>query len=140
MNLVTHLTHVNIQTFEFLVPSFCLTFRFFFDRASLTQSLSIVLETEYEHHKKDMTKTEKCLSDQMSSSPSAFQIIEEVNGMEATKSCCQKLSILLILFLTSLVPTNLPTFLDIYSDISLGLIYYEHKENIRKMIPLVIFL
>ena len=85
------------------------------NREALSESLPVVLKKEYGCHRRDIGKTELCLSSQLESSASAAEIIKELQELEP-KSCCAIFKIWAILFLTSLTPNiGLCTF-DILSD------------------------
>ena len=73
------------------------------NRESLSESLPLVLKREYGCHRRDMIKTELCLSEQLETSASASEIITELHQLEP-KSYCQIFLIWTVLFLTSLTP------------------------------------
>jgi len=85
------------------------------NRESLSESLPLVLKREYGCHRRDMRRTELCLSEQLETSASASEIIVELHQLEP-KSFCQIFFIWAVLFFTSLMPNvSLATF-DIASD------------------------
>ena len=98
------------------------------NRESLSESLPIVLKKEYGCHRKDMVKTELCLSKQLETSASASEIILELHQLEP-KSWCQRFMIWAVLFLTSLTPNIGLAFSDIFSDAYLVLEYYNNMQN-----------
>ena len=51
------------------------------NRDSLSESIPIVLKREYGCHRRDMTKTELCLSEQLETSESAYEIIRELHAL-----------------------------------------------------------
>jgi hypothetical protein len=84
-------------------------------RVNLAESLPIVLKKEYGCHRRDILKTEQCLSRQvllaikiihictptslqLESSMSAGQIIMELNDLENSNSLSKRMKIWLILF------------------------------------------
>ena len=97
------------------------------NRASLPESLALILKHEYGCHRRDMNKTELCLSQQLESSDSAYEILEELRQLEP-KNKCQIFSVWLILFLTSLTPNLGLGFSDIFSDAYLSKEYYDEMQ------------
>ena len=85
------------------------------NRESLSESLPLVLKKEYGCHRRDIAKTELCLSSQLESSASAAEINKELKELEP-KSCCAIFKIWAILFLTSLTLNIGLCALDIISD------------------------
>ena len=106
------------------------------NRESLSESLPLVLKREYGCHRRDMNRTELCLSEQLETSASAKEIIQELHLLEP-KSCCQIFLIWAVLFMTSLFPNVGLAVFDIFSDSYLTVEYheemlndtYEHKHN-----------
>ena len=98
------------------------------NRRSLPESLSLLLKHEYGCHRRDMYKTELCLSQQMESSESAYVIIEELHQLEP-KNKCQIFVIWLILFMTSLFPNLSLGLMDIWADAQLSREYYRQMQN-----------
>ena len=68
------------------------------NRVNLAESLPIVLKKEYGCHRRDILKTEQCLSRQLESSMSSGQIIMELNDLENSNSLAKRLKIWTILF------------------------------------------
>ena len=68
------------------------------NRVNLAESLPIVLKKEYGCHRRDILKTEQCLSRQLESSMSSGQIIMELNDLENSNSMAKRLKIWTILF------------------------------------------
>ena len=99
------------------------------NRENLSESLPVVLKKEYGCHRRDMTKTELCLSTQLETSGPAAEIINELKDLEP-KSCCSKFRIWTILFLTSLVPNIGLCVFDILSDTYLSIEYYGNMNNL----------
>ena len=98
------------------------------NRESLSESLPLVLKREYGCHRRDMIKTELCLSEQLETSASASEIIQELHQLEP-KSWCQIFLIWATLFLTSLTPNIVLAFSDIFSDSYLVVEYYNNMMN-----------
>lgn len=93
------------------------------NRESLSESLPLVLKREFGCHRKDLARTELCLSEQLETSGSAYEIIHELHQLEP-KGFCQIFNIWFILFLTSLTPNIGLAFSDIFSDAYLTVEYY----------------
>ena len=93
------------------------------NRESLPESLALVLKHEYGCHHRSMKQTELCLSRQLESSDSAYQILEALHDMEP-KTCCQIFWIWFLLFLTSLAPNLTLGTMDISADAILSKQYY----------------
>ena len=74
-------------------------------RVNLAESLPIVLKKEYGCHRRDILKTEQCLSRQLESSMSASQIIMELNDLENSNSFSKRSKIWMILFVAWLCPS-----------------------------------
>lgn len=123
------------------------------NRESLSESLPLVLKREYGCHRRDLTRTELCLSEQLETSASAYEIIQELHQLEP-KNCCQIFVIWATLFLTSLTPNIGLALADIISDAYLTVEYHgnmmnqtfniHHKEKcneyrIQKPVPLKAF-
>ncbi|TRY73782.1 hypothetical protein TCAL_16897 [Tigriopus californicus] len=102
------------------------------NRESLSESLPLVLKREYGCHRRDMIKTEICLSKQLETSASASEIINELHQLEP-KGCCQIFGIWTILFLTSLTPNIVLAFSDIFSDSYLVVEYYSNMNNLTHL-------
>ena len=68
------------------------------NRVNLAESLPIVLKKEYGCHRRDILKTEQCLSRQLESSMSSGQIIMELNDLENSNSMAKRLKIWTIIF------------------------------------------
>jgi hypothetical protein len=98
------------------------------NRESLPESLALVLKHEYGCHHRSMKQTELCLSRQLDSSDSAYQILEALHDMEP-KTCCQIFWIWLLLFLTSLAPNLTLGTMDISADAILSQQYYNEWMN-----------
>ena len=98
------------------------------NRESLPESLALVLKHEYGCHHRNMKQTELCLSRQLESSDSAYQILEALHDMEP-KSCCQLFWIWFVLFLTSLAPNLTLGTMDISADAVLSKTYYDEWMN-----------
>lgn len=98
------------------------------NRESLSESLPLVLKREYGCHRRDMIKTELCLSEQLETSESASEIIQELHQLEP-KSLCQILVIWATLFLTSLTPNLGLAMSDIFSDAYLVVEYHSNMQN-----------
>ena len=98
------------------------------NRESLSESLPLVLKREYGCHRRDMNRTELCLSEQLETSASAKEIIQELHLLEP-KSCCQIFLIWAVLFMTSLAPNVSLAGLDIISDSYLTVEYYQEMIN-----------
>ena len=94
------------------------------NRESLPESLALVLKHEYGCHHRNMKQTELCLSRQLESSDSAYQILEALHDMEP-KTCCQIFWIWFLLFLTSLAPNLTLGTMDISADAILSKQYYD---------------
>ena len=75
-----------------------------------------------------MIRTELCLSDQLETSASASEIIQELHQLEP-KSCCQIALIWATLFLTSLTPNIGLAVSDIFSDAYLTVEYHSQMMN-----------
>ncbi|XP_023331306.1 uncharacterized protein LOC111703561 isoform X3 [Eurytemora carolleeae] len=99
------------------------------NRVYLAESLPIVLKKEYGCHRRDILKTEQCLSRQLESSLSAFHIINELNDLENSNSFSKKFKIWATLFCTWLTPTIGLTFGDIFFDSLLTVEYYHQYNN-----------
>ena len=69
---------------------------------------------EYGCHRRDLTRTELCLAEQLETSASASEIIQELHQLEP-KGCCQIFLIWTTLFLTSLTPNIGLALSDIFS-------------------------
>ena len=52
------------------------------NREALSESLPLVLKREYGCHRRDMMRTEICLSEQLETSASASEIIQELHQLE----------------------------------------------------------
>ena len=98
------------------------------NREALSESLPLVLKREYGCHRRDMIKTELCLSEQLETSASASEIIQELHQLEP-KNWCQIFLIWATLFLTSLTPNIALAFGDIFSDAFLVVQYHQNMEN-----------
>ena len=98
------------------------------NRESLPESLALVLKHEYGCHHRNMKQTELCLSRQLESSDSAYQILEALHDMEP-KTCCQIFWIWFLLFLTSLAPNLTLGTMDISADAILSKEYYDEWMN-----------
>ena len=98
------------------------------NRESLSESLPLVLKREYGCHRRDMIRTEICLSEQLETSASAAEIIQELHQLEP-KSWCKILVIWITLFLTSLTPNIGLALSDIFSDAYLTVEYYTNMQN-----------
>ena len=100
------------------------------NRESLSESLPLVLKKEYGCHRRDIAKTELCLSSQLESSASAAEINKELKELEP-KSCCAIFKIWAILFLTSLTLNIGLCALDIISDsyLSIGINHNRNKKH-----------
>ncbi len=98
------------------------------NRESLSESLPLVLKREYGCHRRDLSKTELCLSHQLETSASASEIIQELHQLEP-KSCCQNFQIWLQLFLFSLIPNIGLAVFDIFSDSYLTVEYHDKMIN-----------
>jgi hypothetical protein len=98
------------------------------NRECLPESLALVLKHEYGCHHRSMKQTELCLSRQLDSSDSAYQILEALHDMEP-KTCCQILWIWFLLFLTSLAPNLTLGTMDISADAILSKQYYNEWMN-----------
>ena len=98
------------------------------NRESLGESLPLILKREYGCHRRDLTKTELCLSEQLETSKSASEIIEELHQLEP-KSFCQILLIWMTLLFTSLTPNLGAATLDIFSDAYLVVEYHANMKN-----------
>lgn len=98
------------------------------NRESLSESLPLVLKREYGCHRRDLTKTELCLSEQLETSASAYEIIQELHQLEP-KNFCQIFLIWLSLFLTSLTPNIGLAMSDIFSDAYLTVEYHGNWMN-----------
>ena len=98
------------------------------NRESLSESLPVVLKREYGCHRRDLTKTELCLSEQLETSASASEIIQELHQLEP-KNFCYILLIWASIFLTSLTPNIGLAFSDIFSDSYLTQEYYSNMNN-----------
>ena len=98
------------------------------NRESLSESLPLVLKKEYGCHRRDIAKTELCLSSQLESSASAAEINKELKELEP-KSCCAIFKIWAILFLTSLTLNIGLCALDIISDsyLSIGINHFKKR-------------
>ena len=92
----------------------------------------IVLKREYGCHRRDLTNTELCLSEQLESSSSAKEIIKELHQLEP-KSCCQIFLIWAALFFTSLTPNIGLAAFDIASDAYLTVEYHTDMTNITSV-------
>ncbi|CAM6053917.1 unnamed protein product [Sphagnum tenellum] len=102
------------------------------NRESLSESLPLVLKREYGCHRRDMIKTELCLSEQLETSASASEIIQELHQLEP-KNWCQIFVIWATLFLTSLTPNIALAFGDIFSDAYLVVEYHSNMQNVSYM-------
>ena len=71
------------------------------NRVNLAESLPIVLKKEYGCHRRDILKTEQCLSRQLESSMSSGQIIMELNDLENSNSLSKRMKIWTIIFCRS---------------------------------------
>lgn len=98
------------------------------NRESLSESLPLVLKREFGCHRKDLARTELCLSEQLETSGSAYEIIQELHQLEP-KGFCQIFNIWFVLFLTSLTPNIGLAFSDIFSDAYLTIDYYGKMIN-----------
>ena len=98
------------------------------NRESLPESLALVLKHEYGCHHCNMKQTELCLSRQLESSDSAYQILEALHDLEP-KTCCQLFWIWFLLFLTSLAPNLTLGTMDISADAILSQQYYYEWMN-----------
>ena len=98
------------------------------NRESLPESLALVLKHEYGCHRRNMKQTELCLSRQLESSDSAYQILEALHDMEP-KTGCQLFWIWVSLFLTSLAPNLTLGTMDISADAILSQQYYNEWMN-----------
>jgi len=76
-------------------------------------------------------RTELCLSEQLETSASASEIIQELHQLEP-KSWCQIFSIWLALFVTSLTPNIGLAFGDIFSDAYLVIEYHANMMNVSR--------
>ena len=102
------------------------------NRESLSESLPVVLKREYGCHRRDLARTELCLSGQLETSASAKEIIQELHQLEPL-NCCQIFKIWAVLFLTSLTPNIGLAFFDIYSDSYLSIEYFNDMTNSTKV-------
>ena len=73
------------------------------NREAMSESLPLVLKREYGCHRRDLIKTEICLSQQLETSASASEIIQELHQLEP-KNWCAIALVWATLFLTSLTP------------------------------------
>ena len=92
------------------------------NREDMPESLALVLKVEYACHAGDLTQAEICLSGQLETSNSSFEIIKGLHQLQQL-SWCQKFNIWVILFLTWLVPNYGLTVFDWSSD---GYLAYEY--------------
>ena len=74
------------------------------NREDMPESLALVLKVEYACHAGNLTEAEICLSGQMETSNSSFEIIKGLHQLQPL-TWCQKFNIWFILFLTWLVPS-----------------------------------
>lgn len=98
------------------------------NRESLGESLPLILKREYGCHRRDIIKTELCLSEQLETSKSASEIIQELHQLEP-KSFCQILLVWMTLLFTSLTPNLGAAVLDIFSDAYLVVEYHANMKN-----------
>ena len=86
------------------------------NRVNLAESLPIVLKKEYGCHRRDILKTEQCLSRQLESSMSSGQIIMELNDLENSNSLSKRMKIWTIIFCRSFLNDKfvLPVTCNIY--------------------------
>ena len=92
------------------------------NREDMPESLALVLKVEYACHAGDLTQAEICLSGQLETSNSSFEIIKGLHQLKQL-SWCQKFNIWVILFVTWLVPSYGLTAFDWSSD---GYLAYEY--------------
>ena len=100
------------------------------NREGLSESLPIVLKREYGCHHRDLNKTELCLSEQLETSASACEIIQELHQLEP-RNYCQKILIWASLFMFSLCPNIGLAVFDIASDSYLVVEYHGDMTNIN---------
>ena len=98
------------------------------NREGLSESLPIVLKREYGCHHRDLNKTELCLSEQLETSASACEIIQELHQLEP-RNYCQKILIWASLFMFSLCPNIGLAVFDIASDSYLVVEYHGNMTN-----------
>ena len=98
------------------------------NRKNLSESLALILKAEYACHSGDMTQAELCLSGQLETSRSSFEIIDDLHQLQPM-SWCQKLKIWLILFVTWLTPNYGLTLFDYGSDAYLVKEYWDEWQN-----------
>ena len=92
------------------------------NREDMPESLALLLKIEYGCHSGDLTQAEICLSGQLETSISSFEILKGLHQLQPL-TWCQKFSIWFILFLTWLVPNYGLTAFDWFSD---GYLCYEY--------------
>ena len=98
------------------------------NRECLPESLALILKREYGCHRRDMEKTELCLSQQLESAICAEKILEQLHQLES-KSNCELTTIWVMLFLSSLVPNLTLGLQDIFTDAYLSKQYYDEWHN-----------
>ena len=98
------------------------------NREDMPESLALVLKVEYACHAGNLTQAEICLSSQLETSNSSFEIIKGLHQLQSL-TWCQKFNIWLILFLTWLIPNYGLTGFDWFSDGFLVSEYWNEWSN-----------
>jgi hypothetical protein len=98
------------------------------NRESLSESIPLLLKREYGCHRRDIIKTELCLSEQLETSASASEIIQELHQLEP-RNCCQIFLVWATLFCSSLMPNLGLAVGDIFSDAYLVVEYHYNMQN-----------
>ena len=98
------------------------------NREDMSESLALILKAEYACHAGDLIQAEICLSGQMETSNSAFEIIKGLHQLQPM-TWCQQFQIWLTLFLTWLIPNYFLTAFDWYSDGYLAHQYWNEWNN-----------
>ena len=74
------------------------------NRENLSESLPLVLKKEYGCHRRDMIRTELCLSVQLETSASASEIIQELHQVVIRTGTIDALIEVVVLFAATLSP------------------------------------
>ena len=125
-NTVEHITHTLLAIRNDLNQT--LTSILEVNREDMPESLALVLKVEYACHAGDLTQAEICLSGQMETSTSSFEIIKGLHQLQPL-TWCQKFNIWIVLFFTWLIPNYWLTGFDWFSDGYLTWAYYQEWNN-----------
>ena len=125
-NTVEHITHTLLAIRNDLNQT--LTSILEVNREDMPESLALVLKVDYAGHAGDLTQAEICLSGQMETSTSSFEIIKGLHQLQPL-TWCQKFNIWIVLFFTWLIPNYWLTGFDWFSDGYLTWAYYQEWNN-----------